>query len=142
MPATPLTADVLAALRRIGCPVTTVDLMRLLNRDRDRPLVIDQVYRAANALRVRGEVRSQRALANTRVRYWEYVEGPTVCTCRHSGLDRPAGDPTTPITGPSDAVATAEVLLNSPPGQNDYVDPWTSIAVKPLVSFAMSLGPF
>ena len=141
MPARPLTAEVLAALRRIGCPVTTVDLMRLLNRDRDRPLVIDRVYRAANALRARGEVRRLRAEANKRVRYWEYVEGPTVCTCRHSGLERPASDPTTAITGPSDAVATAEVLLNSPPRQNNYVDPWSSFAVKPLAGLLLAASP-
>ena len=141
MPATPLTAEVLAALRRIGCPVTTTDLMRLLNRDRDRPLVIDQVYRAANALRARGEVRRLRAEANRRVRYWEYVEGPTVCTCRHSGLDRPAGDPTTPITGPSDAVATAELLLNSPPRPNNHDDAWTSFAVKPLAGLLLAASP-
>ena len=107
MPATPLaaqvlTAQVLTALRRVGCPVTTTDLMRLLNRDRATPLVVDQVYRAANALRVRGEVRRLRVEANKRVRYWEYVKGRAVCTCQNSGLDRPpADDPTTAITGPA-----------------------------------------
>lgn len=141
MPATPLTADVLAALRRIGHPVTTTDLMRLLNRDRDRPLVLDQVYRAANALRVRGEVRRLRAEANKRVRYWEYVEGPTECTCRHSGPDRPAGDPTTAITGPSDAVTLAEGLLKSLPRQDKHSDLWTSVAVRPLAGLLLAASP-
>jgi len=100
MPATPLTAQVLTALRRVGCPVTTTDLMRLLNRDRATPLVVDQVYRAANALRVRGEVRRLRGEANKRVRYWEYVKGRAVCTCQNSSLHQPTDDPTTAIPGP------------------------------------------
>jgi len=99
MPVTPLTAQVLAALRRGGCPVTTTDLMRLLNPYRATPLVVDQVYRAANALRVRGEVRQLRAEANKRVRYWQYVKGRAVCTCQNIGLDRPTEDQTTAITG-------------------------------------------
>ena len=139
MPATPLTAEVLAALRRIGCPVTTTDLMRLLNRDRDRPLVVDQVYLAANALRVRGEVRHLRAEANKRVRYWEYVEGPAVCTCQNRGVERPA--PTTAITGPSDAVATAEALLKSHPRQDKHSDLWTSVAVRPLAGLLLAASP-
>jgi len=139
MPATPLTADVLAALRRIGHPVTTTDLMRLLNRDRDRPLVVDQVYRAVNALRVRGEVRRLRAEANKRVRYWEYVEEPAVCTCQNRGVERP--DPTTAITGPSDAVAAAEGLLKSPPRQDKHSDLWTSVAVRPLAGLLLAASP-
>lgn len=68
-----LTAEVLAALSRIGCPVTTTDLLRLLNRGRPAPLVGEQVYRAANALQSRGSVRRLKAPTNQRVRYWEYV---------------------------------------------------------------------
>ena len=79
MPATPLTTEVLAALRRIGCPVTTTDLMRLLNHGRATPLISDQVYRAADALRARGSVRTK---ANKRVRYWEYIAESPACTCR------------------------------------------------------------
>jgi Fe2+ or Zn2+ uptake regulation protein len=82
MSATPLTAEVLAALRRIGCPVTTTDLMRLLNHGRATPLISDQVYRAADALRARGSVRSLKTKANRRVRYWEYIAEPPACTCR------------------------------------------------------------
>lgn len=81
MPATPLTAEVLAALERIGCPVTTTDLMRLLNRDRPTPLVVDQVYRAVDALRARGAVRRLKAASNKRVRYWEVATGPNACSC-------------------------------------------------------------
>ena len=141
MPATPLTAEVLAALRRIGCPVTTVDLMRLLNRDRDRTLVIDQVYRAAKTLRARSEVRRLRAEANTRVRYRECVEGPAVCTCGNGGLDRPSGDPTTAITGPSDAAATAESLLKSLPRPNNHLDLWTSLALRLLAGALLAASP-
>lgn len=81
MPATPLTAEVLAALERIGCPVTTTDLMRLLNRDRESPLVVDQVYRAVEALRGRGAVRRLKSPSNKRVRYWEIVTAPDACSC-------------------------------------------------------------
>jgi Fe2+ or Zn2+ uptake regulation protein len=70
MPATPLTAEVLAALERIGCPVSTTDVMRWLNRDRATPLVVDQVYRALDALRARGAVRRLKTAGNRRVRYW------------------------------------------------------------------------
>ena len=80
MPATPLTTEVLAALRRIGCPVTTTDLMRLLNHGRETPLSSDEVYRAADALRARGSVRSLKTKANKRVRYWEYIAEPPACT--------------------------------------------------------------
>ena len=82
MSATPLTTEVLAALRRIGCPVTTTDLMRLLNHDRETPLISDQVYRAADALRARGSVRALRTKANKRVRYWEYIAESPACTWR------------------------------------------------------------
>lgn len=81
MPATPLTAEVLAALERIGCPVTTTDLMRLLNRDRENPLVVDQVYRAVDALRARGTVHRLKASSNKRVRYWEVAAAPDACSC-------------------------------------------------------------
>jgi Fe2+ or Zn2+ uptake regulation protein len=81
MPATPLTVEVLAALRRIGCPVTTTDLMRLLNRDRATLLVVDQVYRAVDALRARGAVGRLKAPSNKRVRYWEVADGPGACHC-------------------------------------------------------------
>lgn len=81
MPATPLTAEVHAALERIGCPVTTTDLMRLLNRDRQTPLVVDQVYRAVEALRGRGVVRRLKTPTNKRVRYWEIVTAPNACSC-------------------------------------------------------------
>ena len=81
MPATPLTAEVLAALERIGCPVTTTDLMRLLNRDRETPLVVDQVYRAVEALRGRGAVRRLKTASNKRVRYWELATAPNTCRC-------------------------------------------------------------
>lgn len=81
MPATPLTAEVLAALERIGCPVTTTDLMRLLNHDRHTPLVVDQVYRAVDALRARGAVRRLRTASNKRVRYWEVATSPNTCSC-------------------------------------------------------------
>lgn len=81
MSATPLTAEVLAALERIGCPVTTTDLMRLLNRDRQTPLVVDQVYRAVEALRGRGIVRRLKTPSNKRVRYWEIVTTPNACSC-------------------------------------------------------------
>lgn len=81
MPATPLTAEVLAALERIGCPVTTTDLMRLLNRDRHTPLVVDQVYRAVDALRARGAVRRLKTASNKRVRYWEVATAPKACSC-------------------------------------------------------------
>ena len=84
MPATPLTTEVLAALRRIGCPVTTADLMRLLNRGRATPLISDQVYRAADALRARGSIRSLKTTANKRIRYWEYITETPACTCRHT----------------------------------------------------------
>jgi Fe2+ or Zn2+ uptake regulation protein len=82
MPATPLTTEVLAALRRIGCPVTTTDLMRLLNHGRETPLISDQVYRAADALRARGSVRSLKTKANKRVRYWEYIADSPAYSCR------------------------------------------------------------
>jgi Fe2+ or Zn2+ uptake regulation protein len=82
MPATPLITEVLAALRRIGCPVTTADLLRHLNRGRATPLISDQVYRAADALRARGSVRSLRTTAHKRIRYWEYVAESPACTCR------------------------------------------------------------
>ena len=82
MSPTPLTAEVLAALRRIGCPVTTTDPLRHLNRSRDTPLISDQVYRAADALRVRGSVRSLKTSTNRRIRYWEYIAESAVCTCR------------------------------------------------------------
>lgn len=81
MPSTTLTEEALAALQRIGCPVTTPDLMRLLNRERCTPLVIDQVYRALNALRVRGVVRSLPSRTNKRLRYWEIVTEAHPCTC-------------------------------------------------------------
>ncbi|BBY46875.1 hypothetical protein MARA_03050 (plasmid) [Mycolicibacterium arabiense] len=81
MPATPLTAEVLAALERVGCPVTTTDLMRLLNDGRATPLVVDQVYRAANALRARGAVRRLSNPSNKRVRYWEAAAEPGSCSC-------------------------------------------------------------
>jgi Fe2+ or Zn2+ uptake regulation protein len=81
MPATPLTAEVLAALERIGCPVTTTDLMRLLNRDRPTPLVVDQVYRAVDALRARGAVHRLKNASNKRVRYWEVATAPHTCSC-------------------------------------------------------------
>ena len=81
MPATPLTAEVLAALERIGCPVTTTDLMRLLNHDRQTPLAVDQVYRAVEALRGRGVVRRLKTPSNKRVRYWEIVTTPNACRC-------------------------------------------------------------
>jgi hypothetical protein len=81
MPATPLTAEVLDSLKRIGCPVTTTDLMCLLNDGRATPLVVDQVYRAANALRARGEVRRLSTPSNKRVRYWEAAAEPAACSC-------------------------------------------------------------
>jgi Fe2+ or Zn2+ uptake regulation protein len=81
MPATPLTAEVLAALGRIGCPVTTTDLMRLLNHDRATPLVVDQVYRAVDALRSCGAVHRLTTSTNKRVRYWEIAAGPRPCSC-------------------------------------------------------------
>lgn len=81
MPATPLTAEVLAALERIGCPVTTTDLMRLLNDDRATPLVVDQVYRAVDALRSRGAVHRLKAPNNKRVRYWEIATTAGACSC-------------------------------------------------------------
>lgn len=81
MPATPLTAEVLAALQRIGCPVTTTDLMRLLNHDRATPLVVDQVYRAVDALRARGAVHRLKTPSNKRVRYWEVAAGPGAGSC-------------------------------------------------------------
>ena len=81
MPATPLTADVLAALGRIGCPLTTTDLMRLLNPDRATPLVVDQVYRAVDALRARGAVHRPTAPTNKRVRHWQVGAGPGTCRC-------------------------------------------------------------
>jgi Fe2+ or Zn2+ uptake regulation protein len=80
MPATPLTAEVLAALERIGCPVSTTDVMRWLNRDRATPLVVDQVYRALDALRARGEVQRLRTASNKRVRYWAVAAGGA-CRC-------------------------------------------------------------
>lgn len=89
MPATPLTAEVLAALRRIGCPVATTDLARLLNRDRATPLISDQVYRAASALRARGFVHSVRSNTDKRVRYWEYIATPPACTCGRRTQDTP-----------------------------------------------------
>ncbi|BBZ31181.1 hypothetical protein MMAD_56680 (plasmid) [Mycolicibacterium madagascariense] len=79
MPATPLTADVLAALERIGSPVSTTDVMRWLNRDRTTPLVVDQVYRALDALRSRGTVQRLKSAGNKRVRYWTLAGGG--CTC-------------------------------------------------------------
>lgn len=81
MPPPPLTAEVLAALQRIGCPVTTTDIMRLLNRGRSTPLVIDQVYRALEALRARGVVQRLKSSTNKRVRYWEVAAAPSDCTC-------------------------------------------------------------
>lgn len=81
MPATRLTAEVLAALERIGCPVTTTDLTRLLNRDRHTPLVVDQVYRAVDALRARGAVRRLKTASNKRVRYWEVAATANACSC-------------------------------------------------------------
>ncbi|BBY96420.1 hypothetical protein MGALJ_60890 (plasmid) [Mycobacterium gallinarum] len=80
MPATPLTAEVLAALERIGCPVSTTDVMRWLNRDRDTPLVVDQVYRALEALRARGAVQRLKTASNKRVRYWTVAAGGG-CSC-------------------------------------------------------------
>jgi hypothetical protein len=56
--------------------------MRLLNHGRATPLISDQVYRAADALRARGSVRSLKTKANRRVRYWEYIAEPPACTCR------------------------------------------------------------
>lgn len=77
-----LTDEVLTALRRIGCPVTTPDLVRFLNDGRPAPLINDQVYRAATALRARGAVRSLQTATNKRVRYWEYVtDQPRNCSC-------------------------------------------------------------
>ncbi|AFM20671.1 hypothetical protein Mycch_6071 (plasmid) [Mycolicibacterium chubuense NBB4] len=81
MPATPLTAEVLCALERIGCPVSTPDLMRWLNRDRSTPLVIDQVYRALDALRARGEVQRLKATNNKRIRYWTIAGASAACRC-------------------------------------------------------------
>lgn len=66
-----LHAEVLAGLRRAGCPVTTTDLMKLLNQHRQRPLVREPVYDALNALRARGVVHALRAIANKRIRYWQ-----------------------------------------------------------------------
>ncbi len=80
MSATPLTAEVLAALERIGCPVSTTDVMRWLNRDRATPLVVDQVYRALDALRARGAVQRLKAASNKRVRYWT-VAAAGGCSC-------------------------------------------------------------
>lgn len=79
MPATPLTTEVLAALERIGCPVSTTDVMRWLNRDRSTPLVVDQVYRALDALRARGAVQRLTTASNKRVRYW--TVGGDGCSC-------------------------------------------------------------
>ena len=88
MSATPLTAEVLTALQRIGCPVTTTDLTRLLNRDRATPLVVDQVYRAVAALRARGAVRRLRTPSNKRVRYWELASpgAAHACHCAQRGV--------------------------------------------------------
>lgn len=80
MSATPLTADVLAALEHIGCPVSTTDVMRWLNRDRATPLVVDQVYRALDALRARGAVQRLKTASNKRVRYWA-VAASGGCSC-------------------------------------------------------------
>ncbi|NTY62729.1 hypothetical protein [Mycolicibacterium sphagni] len=81
MPATPLTTEVLRALERIGCPVSTPDLMRWLNRDRSTPLVVDQVYRALDALRARGEVQRLKATHNKRIRYWTISGASDGCRC-------------------------------------------------------------
>jgi hypothetical protein len=59
--------------------------MRLLNHGRATPLISDQVYRAADALRARGSARSLKTNANKRVRYWEYIAESPVCTCRTQG---------------------------------------------------------
>lgn len=80
MSATPLTAEVLAALERIGCPVSTTDVMRWLNRDRATPLVVDQVYRALDALCARGAVQRLKPASNRRVRYWAVAAGGD-CSC-------------------------------------------------------------
>jgi Fe2+ or Zn2+ uptake regulation protein len=88
MPATPLTADVLAALERIGCPVSTTDVMRWLNRHRTTPLVVDQVYRALEALRSRGAVQRLTSASNKRIRYWD-IATSNPCRC---------GGRTTPMT--------------------------------------------
>lgn len=85
MPATTLTAETFAALERVGCPVSTTDLTRLLNDNRMTPLVIDQVYRALTALRGRGAVRRLRTAGNKRVRYWEVADPPGACRCGAQG---------------------------------------------------------
>lgn len=85
MPATPLTADVLAALERIGCPVSTTDVMRWLNHDRSTPLVVDQVYRALDALRARGAVQRLTSPSNKRVRYWQIASGACSCGAAERG---------------------------------------------------------
>jgi hypothetical protein len=78
----PLTEQVLDALQRAGCPVTTTDLTRLLNEGRATPLIIDRVYGAAAALRARGAVRRLRSPANKRVRYWAIAAAAEpVCSC-------------------------------------------------------------
>lgn len=143
MPAAPLTAEVLAALRGIGCPAITTDLMRLLNRGRDRPLIVDQVYRAANAFRIRGQVRRLRAEANKRVRCWEYVEAQSACTCcQSSGLALAVGgDPTTVITGPLDALVTAEGLLNRVLRPTSGQEFWASVAAAPLAGLLLAASP-
>lgn len=85
MPATPLTAEVLAALERIGCPVSTTDVMRWLNHERATPLVIDQVYRALAALRARGAVQRLTAVSNKRVRYWTAADSGCSCGAEQRG---------------------------------------------------------
>lgn len=85
MSATPLTVEVLAALERIGCPVSTTDVTRWLNRDRATPLVGDQVYRALAALRTRGVVQRLRTASNKRVCYWEIATAGNGCSCAQRG---------------------------------------------------------
>jgi Fe2+ or Zn2+ uptake regulation protein len=80
MPATPVTADALAPLERLGCPVSTTDVMRWLNRERTTPLVVDQVYRALEALRARGAVQRLTSASNKRVRYWTIAAAGS-CHC-------------------------------------------------------------
>ena len=55
-------------------------LMRWLNRDRATPLVVDQVYRALEALRSRGAVQRMRSASNKRIRYWD-IATSSPCRC-------------------------------------------------------------
>ncbi|OHV03733.1 hypothetical protein [Mycobacterium talmoniae] len=66
----PLQAEILAIIRGFGSPVNTTEVRHLLNEQRIRPLVAEQVYHALVTLQRHRQVRRV-PRPGTRNVYWE-----------------------------------------------------------------------